>query len=86
MLRDSSSHIASLHHKLLTVRLSGKVSLSLLAKQGELQAALQSFERALELARLLEDQESQTLIKKALEELNSRIVDEMKSDGGAPSD
>lgn len=55
-------------------------------KLGELAPALQSFERSLELAKLLEDTESQTIIKKAMEEINSRIVEEMKPDeGDAPA-
>ena len=53
-------------------------------KLGELAGALQSFERSLELARLLEDTESQSVIKRALEEINSRIVDEIKPDGDTP--
>jgi tetratricopeptide (TPR) repeat protein len=56
------------------------------SKLGELPAALQSFQRSLELAELLEDGDSQTAIKKALEEINSRIVEEMKPDGDTPSD
>ena len=48
------------------------------AKLGDLQAAVQQFEQALELAKLLEDQPSQDAIHKALEEVNMRIVEEVK--------
>ena len=47
------------------------------AKLGELQSAVQSFERSLELAKLLEDEPSQVAVKKALEEINSQIVQEL---------
>lgn len=55
-------------------------------KLGELHAALQSFERSLELAKLVEDEDSQAAIKKALEEINSRIVEEIKPNEDTPSD
>ena len=56
-------------------------------KLGDLQAALQSFERSLELAVLLEDSESQSLIKRAMEDINSRIASEIQpNDEGTPSD
>ena len=38
---------------------------------------MQSFERSLELAKLLEDEPSQVAVKKALEEINSQIVQEL---------
>lgn len=40
----------------------------------------------MELAKLVEDEDSQTAIKKALEEINSRIVEEIKPNGDTPSD
>ena len=55
-------------------------------KLGELTAALQSFERSLELAKLLEDEDCQAVIKKAMEEINSRIVEGINQDGDTPTD
>ena len=54
---------------------------SLTAKLGELQAAVQSFERSLELARLLGDEASQLAIKKAMEEVNTHVVEGLKPEG-----
>lgn len=51
-----------------------------LAKMGELQAAVQSFERSLELAKVLDDEPSQEAIKKALEDVNAQIVGEIKQE------
>ena len=45
---------------------------------GELQSAVQSFERSLELAKVLDDELSQEAIKKALDEVNMQIVGEIK--------
>lgn len=39
---------------------------------------MQSFERSLELAKLQDDEASQDAIKKALEEVNTCIVEELK--------
>ena len=50
------------------------------AKLGDLQSAVQSFERSLELAKLLDDELSQEAIKKALDEVNAQIVGEIKQD------
>lgn len=50
---------------------------------GELQAAVQSFERSLELATLLDDEPSQEAIKKALEDINAQIVGEIKQESEA---
>lgn len=47
---------------------------------GELQAAVQSFERSLELAKVLDDEPSQEAIKKALEDVNTQIVGEIKQE------
>ena len=41
---------------------------------------MQSFERSLELAKLLDDELSQEAIKKALDEVNAQIVGEIKQD------
>lgn len=57
-----------------------------IGKLGELTSALQSFERSLELAKLLEDEDCQTVIKKAMEEINSRIVEGINPDGVTLSD
>ena len=51
-----------------------------IAKMGELQAAVQSFERSLELAKVLDDEPSQDAIKKALEDVNAQIVGELKQE------
>ena len=50
------------------------------AKLGELQSAVQSFERSLELAQVLDDELSQEAIKKALDEVNLRIAGEIKQE------
>ena len=55
------------------------------AKLGDLQAALQQFEQSFELAKLIEDLPSQEAIKKALEEVNTHIVDELKPQEGSKS-
>lgn len=47
---------------------------------GELQAAVQSLERSLELAKVLDDEPSQEAIKKALEDVNAQIVGEIKQE------
>ena len=47
---------------------------------GELQSAVQSFERSLELAKVLDDEVSQEAIKKALDEVNLRIAGEIKQE------
>ncbi|XP_070187782.1 filaggrin-like isoform X3 [Littorina saxatilis] len=51
----------------------------------ELQAAADSFDRALEIAEELKDSSAQTAIKKALEEVNNRIVQGVQ-DGGEEDD
>ena len=45
-------------------------------KLGELSAALQSFEKALEMAKLQNDDAAQAAIKKAIDEVNSKLADE----------
>ena len=50
------------------------------AKLGDLPSAVQSFERSLELAKVLDDELSQEAIKKALDEVNAQIVGEIKQD------
>lgn len=47
---------------------------------GELQTAVQSFERSLELAKVLDDEASQEAIKKALEDVNAQIVGKIKQE------
>ena len=47
---------------------------------GELQSAVQSFERSLELAKVLDDEPSQDAIKKALDDVNTQIVGEIKQE------
>ena len=47
---------------------------------GELQSAVQSFERSLELAKVLDDELSQEAIKKALDEVNMQIAGEIKQE------
>ena len=44
---------------------------------GELQSALESFERSLELAKVLDDELSQEAIKKALDDVNMKIAGEI---------
>ena len=41
---------------------------------------MQSFERSLELAKVLDDEPSQEAIKKALEDVNAQIVGEIKQE------
>ena len=41
---------------------------------------MQSFERSLELAKVLDDEPSQEAIKKALENVNAQIVGEIKQE------
>ena len=60
------------------------LSVSVLGKLGDLQAALQSFQRALEFAELLEDKVSQDVIKKAIEDINTQIVEELKPNEDNP--
>lgn len=45
----------------------------LIAKQDELEEAVESFERALDFAKLQEDREAEKAIKKALKDINERI-------------
>ena len=59
---------------------------SLAGKLGDLQSAVQSFQRSLELATLLEDEASQAAIRRALEDVNSRIVEELKQPTGEDPD
>ena len=47
---------------------------------GELQSALESFERSLELAKVLDDELSQEAIKKALDDVNMKIAGEIKQE------
>ena len=54
--------------------------LSVSVKCDELQAAADSFERALEIAEELKDTSAQMAIKKALEEVNGRIVQGVQDD------
>ena len=43
-------------------------------KLGDLQDALQSFEKALELAKILEDEAAENAISKAINDVNDRIA------------
>lgn len=47
-------------------------------KLGDLQEAIESFERSLEMAKVQGDEPAQSAISKALEELNERIVQGLK--------
>lgn len=53
----------------------------LLAKQGELEAAVDSFERALDFAKLQEDRDAEKAIKKALKDVNERIAKKLSDPG-----
>lgn len=50
------------------------MSILLAVKLGELQDALQSFEKALELAKILEDDAAENAISKAVNDVNDRIA------------
>ena len=43
-------------------------------KLGDLQAALQTFEKALELAKILEDEAAEKAISKTINDINDRIA------------
>ena len=43
-------------------------------KLGDLQAALQTFEKALELAKILEDEAAEKAISKTIKDINDRIA------------
>ena len=45
-----------------------------LVKLGDLQAALQTFEKALELAKILEDEAAEKAISKTINDINDRIA------------
>lgn len=47
---------------------------SIVVKLGDLQDALQSFEKALELAKILEDDAAENAISKAINDVNNRIA------------
>lgn len=46
----------------------------IVVKLGDLQDALQSFEKALELAKILEDDAAENAISKAINDVNNRIA------------
>ena len=50
-------------------------------KCGDYQEALDSFEKALDMARLQNDKQAESAIKKALEDVNKKIVKGIKEDG-----
>ena len=50
---------------------------SFAVKLGDLQDALQSFEKALELAKILEDEAAENAISKAINDVNDRIAQGM---------
>lgn len=50
-------------------------------KLNDLQAALDSFEKALEMAKVQDDRAAEKAIKKAIEDVNSKIVKGMKDKG-----
>ena len=47
-------------------------------KLGELTDAVQSFQQSLELAKLLNEEDSEQAIQKALEEVNAQIVNDLQ--------
>lgn len=51
------------------------LSFKLTAKKEEYQSAVDSFERALDFAKLQEDDEAENAIKKALKEVNDKIAE-----------
>ena len=51
-----------------------KFLFSFVVKLGDLQDALQSFEKALELAKILEDDAAENAISKAINDVNNRIA------------
>ena len=51
-----------------------KCLFSFVVKLGDLQDALQSFEKALELAKILEDDAAENAISKAINDVNNRIA------------
>lgn len=51
-----------------------QVLLFFVVKLGDLQDALQSFEKALELAKILEDEAAENAISKAINDVNNRIA------------
>ena len=53
----------------------------ILAKKGELEASVDSFERALDFAKLQEDREAEKAIKKALRDVNERIAKKLSDPG-----
>ena len=50
-------------------------------KLGDLRGALQSFEKALELAKILEDEAAENAISKALSDVNERLSRGKKANG-----
>lgn len=54
------------------------VLFSIPVKLGDFTAAVQSFERSLEIAKLVHDEFAEAAIKKALEDVNQKIVDNLK--------
>ncbi|XP_041371990.1 outer dynein arm-docking complex subunit 4-like [Gigantopelta aegis] len=55
-------------------------------KLGDLQAALASFEKSMDFAKLQEDVSAQNAIKKAMEDVNNRIVQSLKGSDAEQSD
>ena len=50
-------------------------------KCGELEASIDTFEKALDMARLQGDKQAENAIKKALDEVNKKIVRGIKDEG-----
>lgn len=55
-------------------------------KLGDLQSASESFERSLDIAKKLNDGPAEAAIKKAMEEVNNRIVQGVKEGDGKDDD
>lgn len=51
---------------------------SISVKLGDFTSAVQSFERALEMAKIVKDEFAEAAIKKALEDVNQKIVNDLK--------
>ena len=51
---------------------------TLSVKLGDLTSAVQSFEKSLEIAKIVQDEFAEAAIKKALEDVNQKIVDDLK--------
>ena len=56
-----------------------------IAKQGELESSIDSFERALDYAKLQEDTDAEKAIKKAMKDVNEQITKKLNDPGNALS-